>query len=230
MELNKKIIIAIDGHASCGKSTLAKDIAAELKYKYIDTGAMYRAVTLFALQNDIINNGKINEKILKLRLPEININFRYNSKLQKSETFLNGTNVETEIRGLEVANFVSPIATIGFVRTKLVALQQEMGKEKGIVMDGRDIGTVVFPKAEFKIFLTASPEIRAKRRYDELIKKSADVNYDEILKNILERDKIDSSREISPLKQADDAILIDTSNFTIKGQYEYVINLIKENV
>ena len=221
--MQKKIIIAIDGHASCGKSTLAKDVAKVLKYKYIDTGAMYRAVTLFALQNNIMSNTKIDENLLKSRLLEINITFRFNSELQKSETFLNDVNVENEIRGLEVSNNVSPISTIGFVREKLVALQQEMGKSKSIVMDGRDIGTVVFPQAEIKLFLTASPDIRARRRYNELIAKSEDVNYEAILKNILERDKIDSGRKISPLKQADDAILIDTSNYTIKGQFEYVM-------
>ena len=221
--MQKKIIIAIDGHASWGKSTLAKDVAKVLKYKYIDTGAMYRAVTLFALQNNIMSNTKIDENLLKSRLLEINITFRFNSELQKSETFLNDVNVENEIRGLEVSNNVSPISTIGFVREKLVALQQEMGKSKSIVMDGRDIGTVVFPQAEIKLFLTASPDIRARRRYNELIAKSEDVNYEAILKNILERDKIDSGRKISPLKQADDAILIDTSNYTIKGQFEYVM-------
>lgn len=230
MTQNKKIIIAIDGHAACGKSTLAKDLAKKLKYTYIDTGAMYRAVTLYALENNIIKNNDINEELLNEKLSEINITFEYNNKTQKSETILNGKNIENKIRSsMEVAGFVSPIATIGFVRKKLVSLQQAMGKNKGIVMDGRDIGTVVFPEAELKIFLTASADIRAKRRFDELKAKGENVNYDKILNNLLERDRIDSTRKVTPLKQADDAILVDTSEMTMIGQFEYVWNLV-ENV
>jgi len=222
----KKIIIAIDGHASCGKSTLAKDLAKKLKYRYIDTGAMYRAVTLFAIENNIIKNNDIDENLLLKLLDNIIIDFRYNEELGKSETFLNNKNVEDKIRGMEVSELVSPISTIGFVREKLVALQQQMGVNKAIVMDGRDIGTVVFPEAELKIFLTASAEVRAKRRFDELTAKGEEVNFDEILNNVKTRDKIDSGREIAPLRQAEDAILIDNSNISIKEQFEKVLKLV----
>ncbi len=224
----KKIIIAIDGHASCGKSTLAKDLARKLKYRYIDTGAMYRAVTLFALQNNIIINNEINKNKLFDFIEKIKIDFKYNLELDKSETFLNNINVENKIRGMEVSNLVSPISIIGFVREKLVLLQQEMGKNKAIVMDGRDIGTVVFPDAELKIFLTAGVEVRAKRRFDELTKKGDNVNFDEILLNLTTRDKIDSTRKIAPLKKAENAILIDNSNIGIKQQFEKVLELCKE--
>jgi len=222
----KKIIIAIDGHASCGKSTLAKDLAKKLKYRYIDTGAMYRAVTLFSIENNIIKNNEIDENLLLKLLDKIIIDFRYNEELGKSETFLNDKNVEDRIRGMEVSELVSPISTIGFVRKKLVALQQQIGVNKAIVMDGRDIGTVVFPEAELKIFLTASSKIRAKRRFDELSAKGETVNFDEILNNVKTRDKIDSGREIAPLRQAKDAILIDNSNIGIKEQFEKVLKLV----
>lgn len=226
----KKIIIAIDGHASCGKSTIAKDLAKHLKYRYIDTGAMYRSVTLFALQNNIIKNGEIDENSLKNSLSQIEIDFKYNEKIGKSETFLNGKNVEDKIRGMEVSEMVSPISTLGFVREKLVALQQKMGENKAIVMDGRDIGTVVFPQAELKIFLTASPQVRAERRYKELIAKGEEENFDEILENVKNRDKIDSGRKIAPLRKANDAILIDNSNISIQEQFEKVLEMVNEKL
>lgn len=222
--LSKKIIIAIDGYSSCGKSTLSKQLARELKYNYIDTGAMYRAVTLFALRNKIIINHKVNEEVLISKLPDIHINFRFNNTTQKSDTYLNGENIETEIRELEVSNNVSPVATIKEVRFEMVKQQQAMGKNKGIVMDGRDIGTIVFPDAELKLFMTASPQVRAQRRYDELTAKGVSVSFDEILKNIEERDYIDSNRKESPLKKADDALILDNSNLTQKEQLKWVLN------
>jgi len=228
MKLKQNIIIAIDGHASCGKSTLAKDIAKWLQYKYIDTGAMYRAVTLFALENNLITTEDIDLVNLNNYLNQINITFVYNKILEKSETYLNNKNVETEIRGMHVSNFVSRISTVSFVREKLVELQQKMGVDKTIVMDGRDIGTVVFPDAELKFFVTATAEVRAERRYKELLSKNQTANYYEIYKNVVERDKIDSGREISPLKQAQDAILLDNSNINIEEQFELVKKIILE--
>lgn len=226
----KKLIIAIDGHSSCGKSTLAKDLAKHFNYKYIDSGAMYRAVTLFALQENIIINDKINEKKLKNAFEDnkIEIDFIFNLKENKSETSLNGINIEKKIRGIEVSIYVSPIAVIPFVRHELVNQQREMGKEGGIVMDGRDIGTNVFPGADLKIFLTAKAEIRAERRYKEMTDKGLGVNYDAILKNIQERDHIDSNRKTNPLKQAKDAVLLDNSNITIVEQTLRVINLVNK--
>jgi cytidylate kinase len=216
----KKIIIAVDGHSSCGKSTLAKDLAKHLNYTYIDSGAMYRAVTLYALEEGFINKNVIDEKELKQAFDDdkIKIGFKYNPETQKSETVLNGRNVESEIRGIRVSEFVSPIAVIPFVRHELVKLQREMGKDGGIVMDGRDIGTNVFTNAELKIFLTADAETRAQRRFKELKEKGDDVSFDEILKNVKERDHIDSNRKTNPLKQADDAVLIDNSDITINEQ------------
>lgn len=228
MELVKKIIIAIDGHASCGKSTLAKDLGKDLKYNYIDTGAMYRAVTLYAINNNIFDGETINTEKLLSELDKINITFKFNESINKSETYLNGENVEEKIRGMEVSNKVSPISTLGFVREKLVALQQEMGKEKCIVMDGRDIGTVVFPEAEFKLFLTASAEVRAKRRFTELSEKGQNPSYEEILANVISRDKIDSTREIAPLKPAHDSIILDNSSMNVYEQYVCVKNMILE--
>ena len=228
IKLNKDIIIAIDGHASCGKSTLAKRLAKELGYTYIDTGAMYRAVTLFALENGMISNGKVDEKKLIEALPSIEITFQYNAETGKSETILNGKNVENEIRKMEVSQYASPVATIPEVRRQLVSLQQAMGKQKRITMDGRDIGTVVFPDAEIKIFLTASAEVRAKRRYDEYLSKGQQADYQEILQNVITRDRIDSTREASPLKQADDAILIDNSNLNIEETYIVAMAIIAE--
>ncbi|MCF6183248.1 MAG: (d)CMP kinase [Bacteroidales bacterium] len=223
----KKLIMAVDGHSSCGKSTLAKDVAKHFCYKYIDTGAMYRAVTLYVIENNLYDGKKINEEALKKDLDEgkIKIDFRYNPELKKPETYLNEKNVEKKIRGIEVSNLVSPVAVIPFVRRELVDLQREMGKEGGIVMDGRDIGTNVFPDADLKIFLTADAEVRAQRRYDELKAKGEDVNFEEIFKNVKERDYIDSHRETNPLRQAEDAILINNSNISIKEQSEIVIEL-----
>ncbi len=223
-----KIIIAIDGHSSCGKSTVAKQLAKILGYIFIDTGAMYRSVTLFALRNGLAANGKVDEPGLINRLGEITIDFRFNVDTQLNEAFLNDENVEDEIRQLPVSSHVSPVATIKEVRAAMVKLQQEMGKNKGIVMDGRDIGTVVYPDAELKIFMTARPEVRAQRRYDELTGKGLEVDFDDILKNVLERDHIDSSRAISPLKQADDAHLLDNSDVTRKEQLDWVLSKVKE--
>lgn len=226
----KQIVIAIDGHSSCGKSTVAKQLAKQLGYIYLDSGAMYRAVTLFALRNQLAKNGQIKEKELINRLGEIRITFELNKKTQQNETYLNGENVEEEIRQLPVANHVSPVATIREVRQEMVKQQQEMGKNKAIVMDGRDIGTVVFPNAELKIFMTASPEVRAQRRYDELTAKGQTVNYDDILKNVEERDRIDSGRAVSPLKQADDALVLDNSNINREEQLNWAMEKAKEKI
>ncbi len=218
----KKITIAIDGHSSCGKSTMAKELARRLGYVYVDTGAMYRSVTLYALRNNLFNaDGSIKTSELEAAVPDIVIEQK--SIDGKTTTFLNGENVEREIRTLEVSNHVSPIAALPFVRTALVAQQQRMGEEGGIVMDGRDIGTVVFPHAELKIFVTASAEVRAQRRYDELQQKGMPADYDDILKNVEERDYIDSHREVSPLRQADDALLLDNSHMTIAEQNEWLM-------
>ena len=226
----KKITIAIDGHSSCGKSTLAKDFAGYLDYIYIDSGAMYRAVTLYALENELIKDNVIDEIKLKEAFSKnkVKIDFKFNSKENSSETYLNDRNVEAIIRGIEVSNFVSPIAVIPAVRHELVNLQRNMGKDGGIVMDGRDIGTNVFTDAELKIFLTADAEIRAQRRYKELTEKGQDVSFKEILKNVKERDYIDSNRKTYPLKKADDAILIDNSDITIEEQTKIAIKLAED--
>ncbi|MBO4444079.1 MAG: (d)CMP kinase [Bacteroidaceae bacterium] len=219
----KKIIIAIDGHSSCGKSTMAKDLASKIGYTYIDTGAMYRAVTYYGLTHDMFEeDGTIRLEQLEAAMDDIHISFVFNEETRRPDTYLNGEYIEDKIRGMEVSAHVSPIATVGFVRTAMVAQQQEMGKQKGIVMDGRDIGTVVFPEAELKVFVTASAEVRAQRRYDELKGKGQEASFEEILENVKERDRIDSSREISPLRQADDAILLDNSNLTIPEQNEWL--------
>lgn len=221
----KKITIAIDGFSSCGKSTMAKDLAKEIGYIYIDSGAMYRAVTLFCIENSLFTpDGDVDAEELKKRIGEINISFQLNDKTSKPETFLNGVNVESKIRTMEVSSKVSPVAALGFVREALVRQQQEMGRNKGIVMDGRDIGTVVFPDAELKIFVTASAEIRAKRRYDELLGKGQEVSFEEILKNVKERDMIDQNRAVSPLRKADDAIVLDNSNMSISEQKSWLMN------
>lgn len=219
----RKITIAIDGFSSCGKSTMAKDLAKEIGYIYIDSGAMYRAVTLFCINNNLFCNNEINIGELEKQINNINITFKLDEKTLNPVTFLNGENVEDKIRTMEVSSKVSPVSAIGFVRTALVALQQEMGKEKGIVMDGRDIGTTVFPNAELKIFVTASAEIRALRRYDELTAKGQKVNFEEILTNVKERDFIDQNREVSPLKRAADAIVLDNSLYTIDEQKEWLM-------
>ncbi len=219
----KKITIAIDGFSSCGKSTMAKELAKQIGYIYIDSGAMYRAVTLYSMENGIIKNGIIDTDKLKKQIADIHITFQLDPETGKPVTYLNGQNVEDKIRGMEVSSNVSPIAALDFVRVAMVALQQEMGEAKGIVMDGRDIGTTVFPKAELKIFVTAAPEIRAQRRYDELKAKGETANYEDILKNVIERDHIDQTREVSPLKMADDALLLDNSNLTHVQQSEWLM-------
>ncbi|MFA5218266.1 MAG: (d)CMP kinase [Bacteroidales bacterium] len=223
----KKIIIAIDGVSSSGKSTAAKDVARELGYTYIDSGAMYRAITLYCIRENLIHQGLVDEKTLKDRIPDIRIEFVFNELTSRSDTYLNGEKVEDEIRNPAVAALVSPVSKIGFVREAMVTLQRELGQEKGIVMDGRDIGTVVFPDAEVKIFLTASPEVRAKRRYKELKIKGLDVNYDDILSNLQERDRIDSTREISPLRKADDAIELDNSGMTLEEQKAFILEQVE---
>ena len=215
----KKITIAIDGHSSCGKSTMAKELARKVGYIYVDTGAMYRSVTLYALRHGLFNaDGSVKLDELKAEMPHIQISFQLNAETGRPDTYLNGERVEDLIRSLEVSSHVSPIAAVGFVREALVAQQQEMGKGGGVVMDGRDIGTVVFPNAELKIFVTASAEVRAQRRYDELQQKGMPADYQDILKNVQERDYIDSHREVSPLRQADDALLLDNSHMTIPEQ------------
>ncbi|MCL4142513.1 UNVERIFIED_CONTAM: hypothetical protein GTU68_044651 [Idotea baltica] len=210
-----KITIAIDGFSSTGKSTVAKQIAKHLGYIYVDSGAMYRAVTFYAMQKGLINNDDFNKEALIYHLPKIKINL-----------YLNNMNIENEIRTLEVSNFVSKVATVSEVREQLVKQQQKIGEEKGVVMDGRDIGTVVFPKAELKLFMTASPEKRATRRYNELIKRGDKVSYEDVLKNVQERDYIDSNREDSPLVKAQDAIEIDNSNLSLQTQFEKVLKLV----
>jgi cytidylate kinase len=224
----KKIIIAIDGFSSTGKSTLAKQLAKHLGYVYVDTGAMYRAVTLYAMQNNYIGADFFDKEKLINSLPSIRLHFVFNTDLGFAEMYLNDVNVETTIRTLEVSGFVSEVAAISEVRSKLVEQQQEMGKEKGIVMDGRDIGTVVFPKAELKIFMTAGADTRAQRRFDELQAKGDNVSYEDVLKNVVDRDYIDTHREDSPLVMADDAIEIDNSYLDRKEQYDAVLELVNE--
>lgn len=218
-----KITIAIDGHSSCGKSTMAKDLAKEIGYVYIDTGAMYRAVTLFCLQNGLIKDEKIDTDELRKRMNDISITFQLNPASGKPDTYLNGVCVEDRIRTMDVSSKVSYIAALDFVREAMVDLQRLMGEAKGVIMDGRDIGTVVFPNAELKIFVTASAEIRAQRRYDELIAKGEKCNFEDILANVQERDRIDSTRAVSPLRKANDAILLDNSNMTIPEQKAWLL-------
>lgn len=220
----KKIVIAIDGYSSCGKSTMAKNLARRLGYVYVDTGAMYRAVTLYALRHQLFKaDGEVDAASLQRAMPDIRISFQFNAQTGKPDTYLNDELVEQEIRTMQVSEKVSKIAALPFVRTALVALQQRMGVDKGIVMDGRDIGTVVFPHAELKVFVTASAEVRAQRRYDELQQKGMPTHYDDILKNVQERDYIDSHREVSPLRKADDAIELDNSNLTIDEQQQWLL-------
>lgn len=219
----KKIVIAVDGFSSCGKSTLAKALAHKLKYVYIDSGAMYRAVTLFALRNGMIENGIPDKKTIIANLDKIRISFRFDSGKEENLTFLNGENIENEIREPQVSDNVSRVSAIKEVRREMVKQQQEMGKNKGIVMDGRDIGTVVFPDAELKIFMTADPEIRAQRRYRELVTKGVEVSMEEVRQNIASRDYIDQNREESPLKKAGDAIVLDNSHMTPNQQLDWAI-------
>ena len=223
-----KIVIAIDGFSSTGKSTIAKQLAKELNYIYVDTGAMYRAVTYYALQHGLVQKEKLNKIELIENLQDINISFQYNEELGFSQVYLNGENIESKIRTLEVSRHVSPVATISEVRKKLVQQQQLMGKEKGIVMDGRDIGTVVFPDAELKIFMIASAETRAKRRFKELLERGHNLSYEEVLENVTTRDRIESTREDSPLIKAKDAIEIDNSNLTIEEQIDTILNLVEK--
>lgn len=224
----KKITIAIDGHSSCGKSTMAKDLARRIGYVYIDTGAMYRAVTLFAMRHNLIANGQVDAAKLQEEMGNIHISLRLNPETQRPDTYLNGECVEREIRTMEVSRHVSLIAALPFVRSAMVEMQREMGKEKGVVMDGRDIGTVVFPHAELKIFVTASAEVRTQRRYDELTAKGEKCNYEEILENVKERDHIDSTRETSPLRQAEDAIVLDNTHMTIPEQENWLMEEYKK--
>ena len=226
--MNKKITIAIDGFSSTGKSTLAKQLATHLGYVYVDTGAMYRAVAFFAMQNGFINDEFFDKESLIKSLPFIKLQFKFNADLGFAEMYLNKVNVETEIRTIEVSSFVSKVAEVSEVRTKLVEQHKEMGKDKGIVMDGRDIGTVVFPDAELKIFMTASATTRAQRRYNELVAKGDRVTFEEVLKNVEERDYIDTHREDSPLVMAEDAIEIDNSHLNRKEQFELVLELVNE--
>ncbi|SFE05199.1 (d)CMP kinase [Flavobacterium phragmitis] len=226
----KKITIAIDGFSSTGKSTLAKQLAKKLEYVYVDTGAMYRAVAFFAMQHNLIGTDFFDKESLVDALPIIQLEFKFNAELGFAEMYLNGENVEKQIRTIEVSNFVSRVAAVSEVRSKLVEQQQEMGKNKGIVMDGRDIGTVVFPDAELKIFMTASAETRAQRRFDELQAKGDNVTYEEVLKNVVERDNLDTSREDSPLVIADDAIEIDNSYLNKEEQFDAVLELVNDVV
>ena len=218
MENNKKIVIAIDGFSSCGKSTFAKAIAARLGYIFIDTGAMYRAVTLYALEQGAIVEGKVDEAAVVALLPEVNISFKFNAERGASDVYVNGELAEGKIRTIEVSNCVSSVSSIREVREKLVAMQQQMGRERGVVMDGRDIGTVVFPDAELKIFMTAEPKVRAERRYAELTAKGDKVTMEEILENVISRDKADMERAISPLRQAEDAVVLDNSYMSVEEQ------------
>ncbi|MGM9712750.1 MAG: (d)CMP kinase [Prevotella sp.] len=225
----EKITIAIDGHSSCGKSTMAKRLAKDLGYIYVDTGAMYRAVTLYAMENGIIDNGGHADKTrLENSMPEIRISFALNANTGRPDTYLNGTLVEDRIRTIDVSNHVSEIAAIPFVREAMVAMQRAMGKEKGIVMDGRDIGTTVFPDAELKVFVTAAASVRAQRRYDELKERGMEADYEAILKNVEDRDYADSHREISPLRKADDALLLDNSHMSLDEQQEWLMERVRE--
>ena len=222
--MQKKIVIAIDGHSSCGKSTMAKKLAKDLGYIYVDTGAMYRTVTLYALRHQLFEaDGSVKAEELKQQMGQIEVSFALNPESGLPEALLNGENVEREIRGMEVSSHVSPIAALPFVREAMVDQQRRMGEAKGIVMDGRDIGTTVFPQAELKVFVTASAEVRAQRRYDELQAKGMPADYEDILKNVQERDYIDSHREVSPLRQADDAFLLDNSHLTREEQQQWLM-------
>ncbi len=224
----QSIIIAIDGHSSCGKSTVSRDLAKLLKIAYIDTGAMYRAVTLFALNQKLIQNGEIDEEQLKARLDEVVVEFRAHPETGETQMWLNDRNVEKEIRSLEVSRMVSPVSTLKFVREKLVQIQRHLGEKGGVVLDGRDIGTVVFPNAHLKIFMTASQEIRAERRFKEMKEKNIEFSYDEVLENVAERDHIDTTRKESPLRQADDALVLDNSHLTREEQLQWILERLRE--
>lgn len=226
----KRIIIAIDGHSSCGKSTFAKAIAARLGYIFIDTGAMYRAVTLYALENSIIENGIVDEERIKASLGDIDIDFRFNPQRGASDIYVNGNLAEGKIRTIEVSNCVSAVSSIAEVRSKLVAIQQQMGRKGGVVMDGRDIGTVVFPDAEIKIYMTADPMVRAERRFKELTAKGDSVTLEEVYDNVVSRDKADMTRAISPLRKADDAVVLDNSYMSVEEQMAWFDELYKSVV
>lgn len=226
----QRITIAIDGHSSAGKSTMAKALAKELNYVYIDTGAMYRGATLFAMKEKLIKNGEVDTEGFSTAINRLFLSFKYNPSTETSELHLSGINVEKEIRTLEVAKNVSAIAKFPAIRTKLVAMQKRMAEGAGVVMDGRDIGTVVLPNAELKFFMTADPEVRAWRRLKELKAKGKDSTYDEVLENVLHRDKLDSERAVAPLKQADDAIVIDNSNLTMEEQFNFMLNVAKKRM
>ncbi|GAO28994.1 (d)CMP kinase [Geofilum rubicundum] len=225
----QNIIIAIDGHSSCGKSTVAKDLAKKFDLTYIDTGAMYRAVTLFARQKGLISDGQVHTDALQNQIGNIHVELRKNPTSKQVETFLNGTNVEAQIRTLEISKHVSAISALAFVRKRMVELQQEMGKAGGVVLDGRDIGTVVFPDAHLKIFMTASPEIRAQRRFDEMQEKGEAVTFKEILDNVVLRDHLDSTRKESPLKQAEDAWVLDNSHLSRQDQLDWILDRLQKN-
>jgi CMP/dCMP kinase len=228
--MNKKIIIAIDGYSSGGKSTFAKAIAKELSYIYIDSGAMYRAVTLYCMRKGLVGKDIVKTENIISSLKDIYINFIYNPDISEYETYLNSENVEREIRGIEVSLHVSRISQIYEVRARMVELQRQIGVFKGIVMDGRDIGTVVFPDAEIKIFMTASVDIRAKRRFDELVSKGEKINFEEIKRNIIARDIADENRDISPLRRADDAIVLDNSRMSVRQQMDWVMGIIEKKL
>jgi len=222
----KKILIAIDGYSSCGKSTMAKELAKAIHYRYIDSGAMYRAVTLYCLRKGFFHEDILDVEAIRRCIADIHISFQINKETGNSDTCLNGENVEKQIRSMEVADKVSPVAAVGFIREAMVKQQQAMGKDKGIVMDGRDIGTVVFPNAELKVFVTARPEIRAQRRLEELIAKGESVNFEEVLKNIEKRDLIDSTRKDGPLRKAPDAIILDNSEITMEEQNAFLLQIV----
>ena len=225
----KKITIAIDGHSSCGKSTMAKELARQLGYIYVDTGAMYRAVTLFAMRNGLfLDNGEVDTVRLQTMMNEVNVSFKYNEATGCPDTYLNGECVEKVIRSIEVSGHVSKVAAIPFVREAMVEQQRRMGADKGVVMDGRDIGTTVFPDAELKVFVTASARVRAQRRYDELQAKGMPADFDEILRNVENRDYMDSHREVSPLRQAPDAVLLDNSEMTIEEQNAWLLAKVRD--
>lgn len=227
---NKKIVIAVDGFSSCGKSTFAKMVAAHLGYIFIDTGAMYRAVTLWAIENGCVENGILNEERLVANLDNIRIDFRFNPDRGASDIYVDGEWVEGKIRTITVSNLVSAVSAIGEVRARLVAMQQEMGRDKGVVMDGRDIGTVVFPHAELKIFMTADPEVRAERRYQELLAKGEEVSREEIVENIRQRDHLDQTRAVSPLRKADDAIVLDNGGMTLEEEMVWFNEVFRQRV
>ena len=228
--MKKRLIIAIDGYSSCGKSTFAKSIAKELNYIYIDSGAMYRAVTLYCLRRELVGTGVIHEQSIIGELKDIHVEFVYNPDISEYETFLNSENVEREIRGIEVSGHVSRISQIPEVRSRMVELQRQIGVFKGIVMDGRDIGTVVFPDADLKIFMTASVDIRAQRRYEELKSKGLNIDFEEIRKNIIARDITDENRDISPLRRADDAVILDNSRMTVGEQMDWVRRIVEDKL